>query len=116
MAEWGVDPTVGRTLLASLDGLETSGFPILDHICAAREGGDHLDVYRRLFDSVPVGITHLLLHPSVPGHDMEAISESAGYRVADYETFMRPELKQHVAEQGIHLIGHRLLRDLIRGE
>ena len=47
---------------------------------------------------------------------MEAIGDAAAYRVADYRTFLRPELKAYVAEQGIHLIGYRRLRDLIRGK
>jgi predicted glycoside hydrolase/deacetylase ChbG (UPF0249 family) len=115
MAEWGIEPAVGRALLAQLDALIASGFPVLDHVCAAQEKGDHLDVYQRLFDSVPTGLTHLLLHPSVPGSDIEAITDSAAYRIADYQTFLRPELKAYVAAQGIHLIGYRALRDLIRG-
>jgi len=122
MARWGVDPEMGRAFLAQMDALETTGFPVLDHICAAQGEGNHLDIYRHLFDSVPAGVTHLLLHPSAPGHDMEAIGDSAantglaGARIADYRTFLRPELKGYVAEHGIHLIGYRRLRDLIRGE
>jgi predicted glycoside hydrolase/deacetylase ChbG (UPF0249 family) len=120
-AEWGVDPALGRMLLSKMGALVASGFPVLDHICAARDPGDgdgahRLDVYRRLFDSVPVGITHLLLHPSVPGHDIEAITDGAAYRIADYETFLCPELKDHVTGRGIHLIGYRRLRDLIRSQ
>jgi predicted glycoside hydrolase/deacetylase ChbG (UPF0249 family) len=116
MAEWGVDPAVGEGFLAQMDHLAAGGFPILDMILAVREQGDPLVVYQRLFDQVPQGITHLLLHPSVPGHDVEAITESAANRIADYETFLSPELKEHVLGQGIHLIGYRRLRDLIRGE
>jgi predicted glycoside hydrolase/deacetylase ChbG (UPF0249 family) len=115
-AEWGLDPAMVGVLLAQLDGLVATGFPVLDMILAAREQGDHLAVYQRLFDQVPPGITHLLLHPSVPGHDVEAIVDSAPYRVADYQTFLRPELKDYVTGQGIQLVGYRLLRDLIRGE
>ena len=85
-------------------------------ILAARAEGDHLEVYQRLFDQVPVGITHLLLHPSVPGYDIEAISGTAAYRIADYQTFLSAELKDYVVGQGIHLIGYRRLRDLIRAE
>lgn len=116
-AEWGVDPQVGRALLSTVDALAASGFPVLDHICAARESGDALhrmDTYCRLFDAVPAGITHLLLHPSVPGYDIEAVTASASARIADYQTFLRPELKACVAGRGIHLIGYRRLRDLIR--
>lgn len=116
MTEWGVDPALGELFISRIDDLAAGGFPVLDMILAAREQGDHLAVYRRLFDAAPVGITHLLLHPSVPGHDIEAITDSAAYRIADYETFLRPELLEYVVEQGIHLIGYRRLRDLIRGE
>jgi predicted glycoside hydrolase/deacetylase ChbG (UPF0249 family) len=115
IAEWGIQPEVGRALLARLDDLVASGFPVLDGVLAAREQSDHLQVYCRLFDEVVPGITHMLLHPAVPGHDVEAITDSAAYRIADYQTFLRPELKAYIAGQGIHLIGYRRLRDLIRG-
>lgn len=114
MAEWGVDPQVGEAMLARLDALIASGFPVLDAILVARDQGDHLEIYKRLFDAVPVGVTHFLLHPSVPGFDIEAIADSAQYRIQDYQTFLRPELKAYVESQGIHLIGYRRLRDLIR--
>jgi predicted glycoside hydrolase/deacetylase ChbG (UPF0249 family) len=114
MAEFGVEPAVGRALLQQLDALAASGFPVLDHICAVRATEDPLEAYKRLFDSVPAGVTHLLLHPSTPGSDIEVIAASASDRIADYRTFLRPELKAYVAEQGIHLLGYRALRDLIR--
>ena len=76
MAEWGIAPEIGRGLLAEMDALIDSGFPVLDGILAAREQGDHLGVYRRLFDAVPAGITHLYIHPSAPGYDIEAIAGS----------------------------------------
>jgi len=115
MAEWGVAPEMGRALLAQLDGLDREGLFLLDAILAAREQDDHLDVYRRLFDAVPVGVSHLLLHPSAPGHDIEAIAGSAAYRIADYQTFLRSELWAYARQQGLRLIGYRRLRDAIRG-
>jgi len=115
-AEWGLDSAIADALLARLVDLVATGFHVLDMILAARAQGDHLEVYRRLFDQVLVGITHLLLHPSVPGYDIETISGSAAYRVADYQTFLRPELKDYVVGQGVHLIGYRRLRALIRAE
>lgn len=110
---WGLTPERAGALLSMIDNLAATGFPVLDGLCSASGQGDPLEVYRRAFDSVPVGITHLLLHPSVPGYDIEAITKSAPSRIADYETFMRPELMEHVAGAGIHLIGYRRLRDLL---
>ncbi len=114
MAAWGVPPEMGQTLLGQLDALVAAGFPVLDHICAAREQGDHLSIYQELFDSTPAGITHLLLHPSVPGSDIEAITDSATYRIQDYQTFLRTELQAHITAQNIRLIGYRHLRNLMR--
>ena len=114
MAEWGVDPEIGQAMVAQMDTLVALGFPMLDNISAAHEEGDHLDIYCRLFDALPEGITHLLLHPSVPGYDVESLGEPAGYRIKDYQTFLNPKLEEHIADQGIHLIGYRALRDLLR--
>jgi predicted glycoside hydrolase/deacetylase ChbG (UPF0249 family) len=116
LGEWGITPEFGQVLLDEMNQLTTSGFPVLDHISAARDQGDHLEIYRRLFDAAPEGITHLLLHPSVPGYDVEAITDAASYRIADYQVFLRPELKAHIDEQGIQRIGYRRLRDVIRGQ
>ena len=38
MAELGIEPAMGRMLMHKLDALAASGFPVLDHICAARGG------------------------------------------------------------------------------
>ena len=115
MIEWGIEPSLGRLLLSEMDALIESGFPVLDHICAARGQGDHLRIYQRLFDLLPAGITHMVLHPSVPGSDIEAIAASADYRIQDHQTFLDPKLVDYVARQGIHPVGYRLLRDAIRG-
>jgi hypothetical protein len=101
--------------LHELDALAATGFPVLDDICALWEAEDHLTACKRLFDSAPAGVTHLLLHPSVPGSDIERITASAPHRIVDYQTFLRPELKAYVAEQGIHLLGYRALRASIWG-
>jgi predicted glycoside hydrolase/deacetylase ChbG (UPF0249 family) len=116
MAEWGVSPVAARRLLAEMEALEQSGYPVLTHVCSARDEGERVEVYQRLFEGLPAGITHLLLHPSVPGHDLEAIAKRSALRFADYECFLQPVLKAYVEEQGIHLIGYRRLRSLIRGE
>jgi predicted glycoside hydrolase/deacetylase ChbG (UPF0249 family) len=116
MAEWGVSPAAARSFLAEMEALIASGYPILDHLCSARGDGDRMQVYERLFDELPVGITHLLLHPSVADADLDAITEHAADRFADYECFMSPELQEYVIGQGIHLIGYRRLRELIRSD
>jgi predicted glycoside hydrolase/deacetylase ChbG (UPF0249 family) len=109
----GIDPALGKGLATVVDELAATGFPVLDYTCAVQELGDRLAAYRRLLATLPAGITHIRTHPSVPGCDIEAIASSAGDRIADYETFLRPEFRACAAEQGIHLIGYRSLRALL---
>ena len=61
---------------------------------------DHFRDYKRLFDSAPAGVTHLLLHPSVPGSDIEAITDSASHRIADYRTFLQPYRRVNNVDTG----------------
>ena len=46
--------------------------------------------------------------------EIEAITESAWTRVADYQMTLSPELKEHLQASGIHLIGYRSLRKVMR--
>jgi predicted glycoside hydrolase/deacetylase ChbG (UPF0249 family) len=110
-----VDPSAVQALLSVFDELAASGFPVLDYTCDLPFLGDRFQEYTRFFDAAPVGITHLQTHPSVPGYDVEVITRSAPGRIADYQTFLRPELQAYVATRGVHLLGYRVLRDLIRG-
>ena len=112
----GIDMQAGAALMHQLDDLEATGFPVLDHLYPALNEGVDLDAYREWFDLAQPGIAHMRLHASVPGFDVEAITDSAPRRIADYQVFLRPELEAHIAEQGIHRIGYRPLRDLIRGQ
>ena len=112
----GIDMQTGAALMHQLDDLEATGFPVLDHLYPALNEGVDLDAYREWFDLAQPGIAHMRLHASVPGFDVEAITDSAPRRIADYQVFLRPELEAHIAEQGIHRIGYRPLRDLIRGQ
>jgi predicted glycoside hydrolase/deacetylase ChbG (UPF0249 family) len=109
-----VAPTAVQAMRAALGHLETSGFPVLDYTCDVPYSGDRFQDYARLFDSVPVGITHVQTHPSAPGYDVEVITNSAPERIADYQVFQSSELQSYAAEQGVHLIGYRALRDLIQ--
>jgi hypothetical protein len=105
----------GQALMRALDELASTGFPVLDRLFPGIEGGYDLEAYVRWFEGLEPGVSHLRLHPSVPGYDLEAITRSAPRRIADYKVGLQPAFKARVAEQGIHFIGYRCLRDLIRG-
>jgi len=61
------------------------------------------------------GLTYLIIHPSKDTPELRAIlPDGWQVRVAEYETFMREELRDHLQHLGIHIIGWRRLRDLMR--
>jgi len=70
----------------------------------------------RVFDSLPPGLTHFILHPACDTPELRAIAPDWRGRVADYRAFTSPELRDYVRDAGIYVIGYRALRDLVRGE
>src|SRR5258706_320155 len=71
-------------------------------------------VAKKLFDEVPVGITHFILHPSIDTQELRAIAPDWRARVANYNAFMSDELKKFIEQADIKLIGYRQIRDAMR--
>jgi chitin disaccharide deacetylase len=70
--------------------------------------------YRAMLAALPPGLTHISLHPNTAG-DIETIVPDNGHvRVEEFALLQDAEFKAFVAEQGIHIIGYRRLRDLMR--
>ena len=60
------------------------------------------------------GLTMLLLHPAEDTPELRATSPAWRSRVANYQACMSAELRDHVRQSGVQLIGYRPLRELIR--
>jgi hypothetical protein len=67
-----------------------------------------------MLSDLPTGVTHFLFHPSIDTPELRAIAPDWPSRVANYHTFMDPELKQFIKNQGIQVIGYHHLRALMR--
>lgn len=98
--------------------LETSGYPIFDYVCLL--GLDHppserLERTRKAFDAMPPGLSCFLLHPSCGTPELRAILPDWKFRIADYEVFLKPELRNHLRRIGIQIISYRTLRGAVRG-
>jgi hypothetical protein len=116
--EWlfGADPETARLARQHAADLETRGVPVLDAIFAMPlDDHEHrLDVAKQMFDALPAGVSYLILHPVHDTPEIRAMTPDWRCRVADYETFSSAELRDYVRAQGIHVIGWRPLRDLLR--
>jgi len=96
--------------------IESIGVPMVDGILGMplEHGNDHIGVAKKLFDEVPVGITHFILHPSIDTQELRDIAPDWQARVANYNAFMSDELKKFIERQDIKLIGYRQIRDAMR--
>jgi len=96
--------------------LEEMGVPLLDHIYGMPLGSDptqRLEEAKQAFDDLPPGITHFLIHAARDTPELRAITPDWRCRVADYETFLQEELRQHIRDIGVQVIGYRDLQQLM---
>lgn len=97
--------------------LEEQGVPMLDHLSQELpldQHKDRVEIAKTIFDSLPPGLTHFILHPALDTPELRAIAPDWRSRVADYQAFMSEELRDYVRDIGIHVIGYRALRNLMR--
>jgi predicted glycoside hydrolase/deacetylase ChbG (UPF0249 family) len=99
-----------------MEMLESMGIPMLDGILGMplEHDKDHIEVAKKLFGKVPVGITHFIFHPSIDSPELRAIATDWPARVANYNAFMSDELKKFIESEDIKVIGYRALRDALR--
>ncbi|MCD4753370.1 MAG: polysaccharide deacetylase family protein [Anaerolineaceae bacterium] len=96
--------------------LEEAGLPMLDNIKWLDLDVDpttRLEQAKSVFDNLPVGITHFIIHPSKETPELKAITDDWRCRVADYQLFMGKEVRSYLKEIGVHIIGYRALQELI---
>jgi len=112
----GLDARVSALVADRLTQLEADGFPLVDHVASVRlqSSEDLLPQYKAAFDALQPGLTHFIIHPAAPGAEIEAITESAWARVADFRTMLNQGLREHLQASGIHVIGYRALRRVMR--
>jgi len=101
---------------AYLSALGEKGLPLLDGIVAMPldEPRDQTETVKRLFGSLPEGITHFILHASTDTPELRAITPDWESRVWNYRTMRSDAVKKIIEAEGIVLIGYRALRDAMR--
>jgi predicted glycoside hydrolase/deacetylase ChbG (UPF0249 family) len=115
----GVDLQAIRDAVESVEetaqALTTAGTPVPDYIAGMPivVEGDRLDFAKKLFSDLQPGLTHFAFHPTKDTPETRAITPTWPGRVGDYETFMKQELKDHLKNEGIQLIGYKALAALM---
>lgn len=95
---------------------ESRGLPVFDNYKVATNARNEEREERlyELFRRLPVGLSCVLLHPAIDTPEMRSISPDWPSRVADFEAFRSPALRDHIHELGIQLISYEPLRNVMR--
>lgn len=94
-----------------------SGVPTIDTLIHDTYGPDEAAkrvLFDRLLGGLQPGFTHLLIHPAHDTAELQAHILNAETRVADYAIFAEGKFHERLADEGVVLVGHRMLRDAIR--
>jgi len=95
--------------------LEAQGVPLLDDIATLPldQPAERVEQAKRVFDSLPSGITHFFIHPALDTPELRTITSDWESRLADYQAFSSPELRDYVTDSGVQVIGYRDLLELM---
>jgi len=107
MPSMGLDPFSAQ--------LEDQGLPMVDGLfdLPLDNPDDQLDLFNRLVEQLPTGITHFLMHPSLDTPELRAIAPDWPSRVANYELFMHHDIRAILNQAGVQPIGYRDLKAII---
>jgi predicted glycoside hydrolase/deacetylase ChbG (UPF0249 family) len=113
----GLDAETATQAASAVNELEAAGVALVDHITGMPLDApeDRLARAKAAFAGLPAGVTHFVIHPATDTPELRAIAtHDWPSRVGDYRTFMSEELARFVRGRGIHVIGYRALRGLMR--
>jgi predicted glycoside hydrolase/deacetylase ChbG (UPF0249 family) len=103
-------------IIQTVNTLEEMGVPLLDHIYGMPLDSDpeqRLEETQVAFSNLRPGITHFIIHAARDTPELRAIAPDWRCRVADYETFLKDELRRHIEEIDVQVIGYHDLQKLM---
>ena len=94
---------------------EALGFPMLDSFGGLKlaVASQRMEQATQALGALSTGIHHFYIHPSLDTPEARAISPDWQGRVADYETFLNPELGKFLKNEGIQVIGYRTIQEMM---
>jgi chitin disaccharide deacetylase len=95
--------------------LEDQGIPLVDNASGLTliDHTNRFEQAEQKLSSLPSGITHFIIHPSIDTVELRAITPDWQCRVADYHTFMNDDLRKYIKNIGLQIIGYRSLKELL---
>jgi len=119
MATWmGYEPQVAQGLSEIIKQAETRGIPLVDRFAdlPLDDPDDQVNLVKKILRELEPGITYLVLHPSIDTPELRAICPDWPSRVANNDAMMSHDVKDFIKNEGVQVIGYKVLRDLLRSE
>ncbi len=112
----GLDRTVAEGFAMLIHQLEEQGLPLIDGLASLPldQPEGQVEIAKKILAGLPAGITHFLFHPSIDTPELRQVCPDWPSRVANYRTFLDPQIRNFIQDQGIQVIGYGRLRDLVR--
>jgi hypothetical protein len=118
LAARGMMASFARIFVPIVDALAGDGWPVLDGFCAdslAFGEGEGLAHNRRRLDALGPGVSYLICHAAKATDELHAATRGDAHARAFEHAFYGGEPgRRELAERGIHTVGMRALRDLLR--
>ncbi len=100
---------------ALLNSLDARRFPVLDNLAQFYGGDSHqqrLENYMKTLQTLPAGVSELIIHCGVDGDELRAVTNSAANRDGDRRIFMDPAIRAEIERLGIKVISWKQFRAL----
>jgi predicted glycoside hydrolase/deacetylase ChbG (UPF0249 family) len=116
LRELGLDAETAAAFVQQLQAFEAQGLPLLDDLqmLPLEEPDGRLEQIKGVLAALPAGVSYLILHPAQDTPELRAITPDWRGRVADYQALTSQGLRALIKDAGVHVIGWRVLRDLMR--
>ncbi|MBE0686263.1 MAG: polysaccharide deacetylase family protein [Anaerolineaceae bacterium] len=110
--EWmdiGLDESSATIVETFLLNLEGQGVPLLDHLrtIPLDEPDNRFEQAVEIFDALPPGITHFIIHPATETPELKAITSDWKSRVGDFQLFRNKKIHTYLRNNGIHVVGYQ---------
>ncbi len=95
---------------------EERGIPHVDnaYMIPMEQPEYKMEITKQAIDALTPGINVLIIHCTKDTPELRAITPDWFGRVADYNTWMSEELRDHIKNSGITIVGFRAVRDAMR--
>jgi len=95
-----------KLIREKLSSLKSKTFPVFDRAIGIplnlfETKHERIKFIKKCTDDLRPGLTYFVLHPTKKSLNLPKITPDWKYRVADYQVFMDPELRDYIQEKNI---------------